>query len=266
MTRAMPDDPSALMRSGEALLVAGDLGRAAQRFRRAIALAPRFGEAYLALSDTLIDERPEEAVAVLQRAKALDSRAWLILGMAQFQSGSGWDGSSSFDAGRLSEAAHSLRTATALVPTNAMGYWQLGDVHDTLGERRPALRALRAALQLAPTHVPAYSSLARVAGYEADSARGVRFARACYRAALRLAPAHAETLHNLATFHESQGEPERAPPPTRARSRRRPTSRSTRWASARACSASVASTRRRRRTPWPSASGRGRHERRRTRS
>ena len=208
--RAMPDDPSALMRDGEALLVAGDLGRAARSFRRAITIAPRFGEAYLALSDTLIDDYPEEAVAVLQRAKALDSRAWLILGMAQFQSGSGWDGSSSFDAGRLSEAAHSLRTATALVPTNAMGYWQLGDVHDTLGERRPALRALRAALQLAPTHVPAYSSLARVAGYEADSARGVRFARACYRAALRLAPTHAETLHNLATFHESQGEPERA--------------------------------------------------------
>ena len=63
----MRDDPSALMRDGEALLVAGDLGRAARSFRRAITIAPRFGEAYLALSDTLIDERPEEAVAVLQR-------------------------------------------------------------------------------------------------------------------------------------------------------------------------------------------------------
>ena len=42
--RAMPDDPSALMRDGEALLVAGDLGRGVELPARDC-LAPRFGEA-----------------------------------------------------------------------------------------------------------------------------------------------------------------------------------------------------------------------------
>ena len=175
--RAMRDDPSALMRDGEALLVAGDLGRAARSFRRAISLAPRFGEAYLGLSDTLIDERPEEAVAVLRHATALDSRAWLMLGMAQFDA-------SAFDAGRLSEAAPAAPGDRARADQRD-GLLAAGDVHDTLGERRPALRALRAALQLAPTHVPA-CLVARAWRYE-RTARGVR-SRARATVALRLAP------------------------------------------------------------------------------
>ena len=198
------DDPSALMRDGEALLVAGDLGRAAQASGApsGAALWRRVGPERHADRRTTRGggggAAAREGAGFARVADPRDGAVPVRLGMGRFQ----------FLRRRPPERGRAPCAATALVPTNAMGYWQLGDVHDTLGERRPAARAARRAAARADARAGVLVARAR-GGVEADSARGVRFARACYRAALRLAPAHAGTLHNLATFHESQGEPER---------------------------------------------------------
>lgn len=191
-TRALPftaEHHAALAQVQEML---GRATAARRAYEQALSITPRLGTAYVGLGRLALQHPSSahhSAVPWLQRATELipeQADAWFLLGTAEVQASD-----------RSGGAVNSLRRAAHLRPLHADTHWMLGDALALRGQRQQALRSLVSAVRLAPRHIEAYSTLARIVGYEVSSSRGARLALRCYRAALLVHPSHFETLHNL---------------------------------------------------------------------
>ena len=108
------------------------------------------------------------------------------------------------------EAVDVLRRSAALAPNQPDVHWVLADALAECQYTQSAARSLWRAMQLEPTRVETYSTLARLAANEPSSASASQLARRAFRAALRLAPRHYETVHNVGEWLSTLGEPRRA--------------------------------------------------------
>ena len=187
---------------------------AEESYRRAISLSPQDGRSYVALGRLALEYHGTKhhlsSVHTLQTLRTgasllpTSGDAWMLLGVALVQEGGG------VHQAYVDEAITVLGSATQYAPLNADAYWQLGDALSQRGQRRAAVDKFAAAIGLRPTHIEAYSSLARVVSYEVSSSHAARLALRCFRAALRVAPEHPETLHNLGEYMTAKGDPARA--------------------------------------------------------
>lgn len=209
-TLAAPMNSGHFSGLGDAYGAIGKVSDAEAAYHRAIQINPRNGKAYLGVGELALTTRQQPrgaAVRWLEHSVALLPRtasAWLLLGAAQNEDA--YEHAADREA-LLDESVSSLRTATRLAPSDAMAYWQLGDVLTARGERRLGVQSLAAAVRLRPDFVEAYSSLARVLSYEALSPLARRLAAWAFRKALAAAPDHLETWHNLGEYLHANGEP-----------------------------------------------------------
>ena len=147
---------------GGAQAALGNFDVAQQSYERALAIQPRFAQAYLGLGMLAQERGPawaESATRWLQFGVQLEptsSQAWMLLGISQGQGGGGGSGSTggSSSEARINEAVSSLRTARRLGPNDATIHWQLGDMLSMRGERRLAVESFADAIRVEPQHVP----------------------------------------------------------------------------------------------------------------
>ncbi|MGH9371904.1 MAG: tetratricopeptide repeat protein [Vicinamibacterales bacterium] len=140
-------------RAGVAAQQDGQLERAAQAYRRAIAADPRLAEAHANLGAVLARlGQYEEAVASYERALAINPRlnaARLNLGLAHYR------------AGALGAAADAFRAAHAADPSLLQARQLLGLVLVEIGKDAEALPHLEASAQAAPDEPAVLFALGR---------------------------------------------------------------------------------------------------------
>ena len=174
---------AALFREGAAAQQRGELERAAEAYRRAIALEPRFAEAHANLGAVLARPgRYEEAVAAYGRALAIDPKlkaARLNLGLAHYR------------AGVLAAAADAFKAVFDADPSLLQGRQLLGLVLVEIGNDDEAIPHLEASTQAAPTKPAVLFALGRavLAAGRCTSRSGRRAPRRRARRTAVVAPA-----------------------------------------------------------------------------
>lgn len=142
--RAAAQDPSALasFRAGVAAQQQGELERAAEAYRRAIEIEPRYAEAHANLGVVLARlGQYDEAVACYERALRFNPQlnaARLNLGLAQYR------------AGALTAAVETLKAAYAADPSLLQARQLLGLVLVETGKDAEAIPHLEAGVQAQP--------------------------------------------------------------------------------------------------------------------
>lgn len=158
---------------------------ALRRFRRAVARAPGWWEAWYRLADTQQDLGQLEAAADgFRKALALKPTAYRAhnnLGLALV------------DLGRPDEAKACFEAALALKPDLYQAYFNLGNLHADQGEQEKAAACYRRALIHAPDFAPAHRRLGDILMDQRQWAA----AEACFRQALELEPRLFEAHNNL---------------------------------------------------------------------
>jgi protein O-GlcNAc transferase len=179
----MPQDATARMNMGAALLEAGQVQRAIESLQEAIKLSPNYGDAHYNLGKALKTHGDlEEAVKAYQEAIRVGPvRALMHNGL----------GDAYVALGKQAEAEECFRQAVACDPGYAPGHNNLGTVLLGRGDMAGAIAAYRKALAIAPHFAGAMSNLA----YALSQSGGE--AVAAYREAVRLAPQEASLHSNL---------------------------------------------------------------------
>jgi tetratricopeptide (TPR) repeat protein len=179
-------DDVSLARSGMALMDAGDLKAAGARFREALAINPRNGQAHITLGNTLeADGNNDEAMAHYSEAVRLDpssaiahvntgniflKRGDQARAIAEFQLALESEPNNVYAhynlglcylaANRLSEALVHLIEVERQSPNNATLCFLLGKVNERSGRPGEALRFYQQAIRIRPDYPEAKDSLA----------------------------------------------------------------------------------------------------------
>jgi tetratricopeptide (TPR) repeat protein len=145
------NDPRALMIQARALQREGDGGNpqaAAALYRKVIALTPTSSQAYLRLSEALVESHNlQAAVDPAVRATDLDPRsgeAWAHLGLLYYMQSQGKDS-------LRPTAVSALRRAVRLLPSDPELWTRLAELQDSLRDNDPALQAWLSVGRLHPT-------------------------------------------------------------------------------------------------------------------
>lgn len=164
----------------------GRWDEAAEHYRRALAIDPKYVDAHLNLADTLISAgQPTLAMPHLERTVALDpanTQAWNVLGLLLLRQGQLEEALEHFDtalriapnnarahnnralalvqSGQPGEAAVELERALAIDPRYAKAHFNLAVLRETQGRRDDAIGHLLDALRIDP----AYDEAARRLG------------------------------------------------------------------------------------------------------
>lgn len=179
-------------RSAEALHVQGllahhrgELPRAGEYLRLALAARPDFAEAHLALGCLLNDAgNYPGAIQAFEQAAALGLRSPYL----HFNLGVAWHRQ-----GRLDEAGNAYRQALEIDPNFFMALDNLGTIHEGLGELDQAETCFRRSLRINGHNPIAYNNLADVLKKKGSFVA----AEACCQKALELDPHHAKAYKNL---------------------------------------------------------------------
>jgi Flp pilus assembly protein TadD len=208
ISRALAIDarqPAAHSNLGNALEALGELERALQSYREALALYPDFADALVNIA-SLHARRGErdEAIACYRRGLALQPN----------QPGAHSNlGNLLRDAGRREEAAAAYRQAIALAPDLPEAHSNLGDVLTDEGRLDEAIASYRRALAARPGYAQAHSNLANTLVQKGLLAE----AEASLKEALRLDPRLAHARFNYALLKLLQGDYETGLPLYEAR-------------------------------------------------
>ena len=210
-----------------ALHFSGRLDEAVAGYRRALAIGPPFGEAYVNIGNALVTRgKREEAFAHYAEAYRIDpefpealtnygsvlrelgrAREALPLLEAAVRKKPQLDyaqnnlGIAYFEAGRHAEAAECYRRALELRPDFHLARNNLGNALAALGRRDEAIATFREVLVATPGDPNAHSNLGIVLQETGD----VDGAIACYQRALDLKPDFTAALNNLAFLYDEQG-------------------------------------------------------------
>jgi len=172
----------------------GNLPAAVAAARRAVFLKPLDAEAVSLLGAYLTElGRPREAIATLEpyvKATAPDFDVLTALGLAYSASG------------RTDEARQTFLKARDADATNPAGLVNLGTLELMAGNRAAARGALEAALELDSFIAKAHNTLGVMAAQEGRIPEAI----ARWRKAAELNPDDYQTLFNLATTLEKQGD------------------------------------------------------------
>jgi Flp pilus assembly protein TadD len=186
------------LRAGLQLHRSGELARAEQVYRQALAAEPENANAWCLLGAVCLAlGRTTEAVENFQRAVRLQPgyvEAHSNLGVALTE------------LGRLTEAAESLREALRLRPDYAEGLNNLGSVLRDLNELEPAIGCFRDALRLKPDYAEAHNNL----GVALTDFGQPEEAVGSLSAAIRLKPDYATAHMSLGNALRDQGSLEAA--------------------------------------------------------
>lgn len=193
-----PHDPRLLYAEGLLAADRGSLSQAIDRFRQALAAAPRLNAARMDLGMALVQsERWLEAVEVLgpmaqEQAHSFTAAYFHALALQNTQRGT--------------EAEQEVRRALALDPQSASAHTLLGIVLAGRGAHGDAVTALENAIKLEPQSFDAWYYLGR-ARYALRELSGARDA---FRAALERKTADAGARFFFATVLETLGEKDAA--------------------------------------------------------
>ncbi len=172
----------------------GNLPAAVEAARRAVFLKPLDAEAVSLLGAYLTEfGRPQEAIATLEpyvKVTAPDFDVLTALGLAYSSSG------------RIPQAREAFLKARDADPSNATGLVNLGTLELMAGNRDAARGALEQALELDSSIAKAYNTLGVMAAQEGRIFEAI----ARWRKAVELNPNDYQTLFNLATTLEKQGD------------------------------------------------------------
>jgi len=179
-------DELSFLRAGMLCLDARDYAGAAQSFRKAIQVNPRYAIAYVKLSLALAAQgNLDGAVAQAGKAVEIDPN----LAEAHFNL-SGFLAAK----GRLAEALPECLEAVRLAPTQSDAQSRAGALLLAAGKPEEALDRLKEAVRLGTTDPTAYYNLAQVLYAKGEYAEAVPY----YEEVLRQQPRHASALNNLA--------------------------------------------------------------------
>jgi tetratricopeptide (TPR) repeat protein len=194
--------------------------REAEKFlREAIELAPNFSKPHEDLGTLLLEEdRPEEAVAMLQNATRLDPKAELAffnLGKAQAMLGEGAEADKAFEASfelnperkklalaaehhrndRFKEAQQLYREILRENPNNVDAVRLLGTIAASQSRMGEAERRFRRAIELAPDYVRVIIDLGRILKDQSRYQEAID----CFRQAITLEPGNVQSHFQLAS-------------------------------------------------------------------
>jgi predicted O-linked N-acetylglucosamine transferase (SPINDLY family) len=183
--REQPGHAPALYLAGVLARDGGDAATAIAHFRAALAAAPGYVDARVALAGALIDGSPDEAAALARDGIAAAPEAVALLralGRAELDRGDASAAAVAFDealkrdrtdaethynhgvalqtARRPADAARAYQRALALQPDMLAAHFNLGVIFDQQGKADAAIAAYANALQRAPDHVAAFTALA----------------------------------------------------------------------------------------------------------
>jgi Flp pilus assembly protein TadD len=197
--------PAAHSNLGNALEALGELDRAMQSYRSALALYPDFADALVNLA-SLHARRGErdEAIACYRRGLALQPNQPAAHSNL---------GNLLRDAGRREEAAAAYRQAIALEPDFGEAHSNLGNVLADEGRVDEAIACYRRALAIRPDFASAHSNLANALAQKGLIAD----AEASLAQALRLDPGSSHARFNYAHLKLLQGDYEAGLPAYEAR-------------------------------------------------
>ncbi len=151
---ATPNSAVLLFNLGIATAETGDVVKAEEYYRQAIAIHPNYVGALINLGNILRQEgKASEGAALLQRALAIDPKnpeAWLNLG------------NFALDAGKLQEAQKDYERSLQLKPASVEATLDLGAVYQRLGNLDAAKRQYERAIHLDPNLPGAYTNLGTV--------------------------------------------------------------------------------------------------------
>ena len=171
----------------------GELNEAADCYRRAIQLNPKFVDSYIKLGNVLLLQgRLDEALSYYQKSIEIDpnfSGAHYNLGVALQEQG------------KLDEAIACYQKALQLNPNYVDAYHDLGFAFQEQGKLDEAIACYQKALQLNPNLVNAYDNL----GITFQEQGKLDEAIACYQKALQLNPNLVNTYDNLGITFQEQG-------------------------------------------------------------
>jgi protein O-GlcNAc transferase len=172
--------------TGVAARTAGDDVTARECFRAAVAAAPAYADARVALVASLVDAGDAaEAVAVAHEGLGIDATSaslWRALAQAELERGEGMTAAAAFDealkrepsdaethynqgvalqtARQTAEAARAYQRALAFRPDLYAADFNLGVIFDQQGNAAAAIAAFSNVLKRVPDHVAAYKALA----------------------------------------------------------------------------------------------------------
>ncbi|MBI5792153.1 MAG: tetratricopeptide repeat protein [Rhodocyclales bacterium] len=183
---------------GNAFLAAGDLARAAERYRLSIAADPLYADAYNNLGLVLRQQR-----RLAEARDCLEQALRLAPGLANAHYNLG---QLMTDMGDVDAAQASLRQAHALDPTLVEKYCHAGNACYAEGRLDQAVENYRQALALKPDHAGAHNNLGVVQQAQGNEDE----AATSYRAAIAYAPDFADAHRNLGVVLHHRGELEAA--------------------------------------------------------
>ncbi|MEO6403129.1 MAG: sulfatase-like hydrolase/transferase [Vicinamibacteria bacterium] len=191
--QARPDMAGAILQLAYLESARGNLKAAVDAARRAVQLKPLDSEALSLLGAYLTEMgRPDEAIKALlpyTKVAAPDFDVYTALGLAYAESRQPVPARAAFMKARETD------------PTNGMGLVNLGTLELMLGNRDAAQAALEHALELDDSIAKAYNTLGVIAAQEGRMPEAI----ARWRKSVELNPADYQTLFNLATTFERQG-------------------------------------------------------------
>jgi tetratricopeptide (TPR) repeat protein len=139
----IPASPLLWMALGISQCLDEKLEQAEQSLHKAIALNPRFQDAYLVLGDVLEQEKPREALELFRRTMASNPKlpvAYYYYGRLALQ----------MNEASIEETTHVLRKAVALDPGFADGHYELARALEEGGNVSEAIAQLEESLRLDP--------------------------------------------------------------------------------------------------------------------
>jgi tetratricopeptide (TPR) repeat protein len=139
----IPTSPLLWMALGISQCLDEELEPAEQSLHKAIALNPRFQDAYLVLGDVLEQEKPHEALELFRRTMASDPKlpvAYYYFGRLALQ----------LNEGPIDETIRILRKAVALDPGFADGHYELGRALEEGNNVNEAITQFEQCLRLNP--------------------------------------------------------------------------------------------------------------------
>jgi tetratricopeptide (TPR) repeat protein len=182
-----PTSPLALYNYGLTQLNQGKTRLSEKSFKRAIQLAPQYGEAYFglgsALSQSGMNSLPDTKRA-LQTAVKLAPRMYAAYNQL---------GNVLLAEQRLPEALKAYQTVVELSPRSPEGHANLARIYSGLGRNQDALSSLMMAISLAPANPHLYLEIGVVAKNSKLEAAARRF----FATAIRLLPSFASAHYQV---------------------------------------------------------------------
>jgi len=188
----LPHDAQAHCNLGNGLMALDEPGRAADSYRRALAIRPDYFEAHFNLGSAL-EAQGEWNEAIDSYRHALAIRPGFIDAHARL-------GHALIAAGKHGDATAHFLEVLAARPDDAPSHHSLGIVYRSEGRLADAEACYRRALAIRPNHVEALTNLGNTLGAQGRLAD----AESSYRQALSLNDGYAETHFNLGNILRDQ--------------------------------------------------------------